>query len=684
MRKLKLKRVSEIIGEDYKNWKQGDVIKIDAQTGTGKTYFINSVLAKAYPNKKILYICNRINLKRQIKLELIKDNGSEFENLKLKNAKFQEYHKNKGTTKMVKNISVLEQFDLIEVIENITVLSYQTLSDQIIKKRFYNSNDSSNDKFNFNSYDYIIFDECHYLYSDATFNNKTNFIFEEIFNKPSRAIKIFLSATIEDLEPHIENIFNTDNQKDTYNLDKIRKNLHDKSYSTNRDYSYLDIKYFKTLDTIIQKIQDDNSSNKWLIFVSRIKDASYLKKNLKKIKTSIIKQGTKSKELESIISQSKFNSKVLIATKVLDNGINIKDENVKNIVIMALDKTTFLQELGRVRVDIDNPYRINLFIPMKNQKTFTNLYFRNYLPRINQLKIFNNEFGNEYSNNVIKKFEKNYFTSNISKKPKNFTRIFNIEFKNVYDDLFYLKKVYYTSDAFFDDEKEEYIYSKENYNFSRWTLNRTGTKKLIIDFEFASFMAEKFDIEGDFAFIKEQLSWLELSHTFNENNLLDGISNLDINFTIEEKISELENFLINNLTIDKKDKKKLEEEKKKKLSQMIIELKSINKKNPYKSNICQVKTVNDFLASNPYKKLHYSIIPHRVCKNIENSKSKNYYYWEIVTKHIRRKGFFKMKKRIFFKFKWNRDTNKLIFSKIKFKIIKNKLGHKTLGHKTLE
>ncbi|HFH0132188.1 TPA: DEAD/DEAH box helicase family protein, partial [Clostridioides difficile] len=275
MRKLKLKRVSEIIGEDYKNWEQGDVIKIDAQTGTGKTYFINSVLAKTYPNKKILYICNRTNLKRQIKLELIKDNGSEFENLKLKNAKFQEYHKNKGTTKMVKNISVLEQFDLIEVIENITVLSYQTLSDQIIKKRFYNSNDSSNDKFNFNSYDYIIFDECHYLYSDATFNNKTNFIFEEIFNKPSRAIKIFLSATIEDLKPHIENIFNTDNQKDIYNLDKVRKNLHDKSYSTNRDYSYLDIKYFKTLDTIIQKIQDDNSSNKWLIFVSRIKDASY-------------------------------------------------------------------------------------------------------------------------------------------------------------------------------------------------------------------------------------------------------------------------------------------------------------------------------------------------------------------------------------------------------------------------
>ncbi|HBG8358175.1 DEAD/DEAH box helicase family protein [Clostridioides difficile] len=643
MEKLKLKRVSEIIGEDYKKWIKGDIILIDGQTGTGKTYFINSVLAKAYPNKKILYICNRTNLKRQIKLELIKklthdsENSEKvFEDLKLENKKFQEYHnkKNEDTFKMGKNISVLEQFDLIEIIENITVLSYQTLANEIIKNRFYNSNDSFNDKFNFNSYDYLIFDECHYLYSDATFNNKTNFIFEEIFNKPSEAIKIFMSATPEDLEPHIENIFNTDNQKDTYNLDKIRKNLHDKSYSTNRDYSYLDIRYFKTLDTLVQKIQDDNSSNKWLIFVSRIIDANYLKKNLKKIKTSIIKQGTKSKELESIISQSKFNSKVLIATKVLDNGINIKDENVKNIVIMALDKTTFLQELGRVRVNIDNPYKINLFIPMKNKKTFINLFFRNYLPRINQLKIFNDEFGDEYSSDVIKTFENNSFTS---KKPKNFTRIFNIEFKNVYDDLFYLEKMFYDNEIVgFDEEKRENIYSKEKYNFSRWKLNRTGTKKLIIDFEFASFMAEKFDIEGDFAFIKEQLCWLELSHTFNENNLLDGISNLDINFTIEEKISELENFLINNLTIDKKNKNKLEEEKKKKLSQMINELKSINNKNSYKSTTCQVKTVNDFLASNPYKKLHYSIIPHRVCKNLkakngESSKSKNYTYWEVVT-----------------------------------------------------
>lgn len=622
MEKLKLKKVSDIIREDYKKWTQGDVVLIDAQTGTGKTYFINSVLAKTYPNKKILYICNRIHLKSQIKKDLLENflkiNPKDgLKTIKEVNKKF---NKSISDNKIVNQKDfAFENIDLIDTIGNIKIQSYQSLSNVIINNRFFNENEYFNSYFS--SYDYIVFDECHYLYSDATFNNKTNFIFEEIFFRISNAVKIFMSATLEDLKPHIDNIFNTANQKDTYNLNVISEILHYKFYSTNRDYSYLDIRYFKTLDTLIQKIQDDNSSNKWIIFVSNLKDAKYLKENLKKIKTVIVKQGTKNKEVDSIINESKFNSKVLISTKVLDNGINIKDENVKNIVIMALDKTTFLQELGRVRVNIDTPYKINLFIPMKSQKTFITLKNKVYIPKKKQKELFTYEH-------------------------EKFTRIYNIEFNKLHSDLFFLNKSYSTKKIIWYDNKPVYkikgydsyhnpVYNYDNYSI--WTLNPIGCKKLDIDSKFTDYIIEKFDIEGDFAFIKEQLSWLDLSHTFDENNLLDGINNLDTNFNIEEKISELENFLINNLTIDKKNKKKLEEDKKKKLSQMINELKSINNKNSYKSTTCQVKTVNDFLASNPYKKLNYSIISHRVCKNFkskngESPKSKNYTYWEVVTK----------------------------------------------------
>ena len=36
--------VSDIIGEDYKNWKPGDRILISTGTGSGKTWFVLRVL----------------------------------------------------------------------------------------------------------------------------------------------------------------------------------------------------------------------------------------------------------------------------------------------------------------------------------------------------------------------------------------------------------------------------------------------------------------------------------------------------------------------------------------------------------------------------------------------------------------------------------------------------------------
>ena len=54
--------------------------------------------------------------------------------------------------------------------------------------------------------------------------------------------------------------------------------------------------------------------------------------------------------------------KVLITTSVLDNGFSIEDDNVKNIVICTDDKTEFLQELGRKRINKDKGETVNLYI----------------------------------------------------------------------------------------------------------------------------------------------------------------------------------------------------------------------------------------------------------------------------------------------------------------------------------
>lgn len=66
------KYVQDIIGQAYKEWKKGDNILINCGTGQGKTYFVKNIL-KDYckqNNLKILYLCNRTNLKKQVKNDI--------------------------------------------------------------------------------------------------------------------------------------------------------------------------------------------------------------------------------------------------------------------------------------------------------------------------------------------------------------------------------------------------------------------------------------------------------------------------------------------------------------------------------------------------------------------------------------------------------------------------------------
>jgi Rad3-related DNA helicase len=72
-KELDLKWVKYIIGEHYKSWKPADVIIIESQTGTGKTCFVQNILIPYISSykKKLLFVCNRTNLKRQIKKDLL-------------------------------------------------------------------------------------------------------------------------------------------------------------------------------------------------------------------------------------------------------------------------------------------------------------------------------------------------------------------------------------------------------------------------------------------------------------------------------------------------------------------------------------------------------------------------------------------------------------------------------------
>lgn len=85
MVKLNLKWISDVIGENYKHWKDGDIVKIQAQTGTGKTRFIigdknnRGLVDNMNCFEKMIYICNRTELKRQVKLDLLRKYNKKIE-----------------------------------------------------------------------------------------------------------------------------------------------------------------------------------------------------------------------------------------------------------------------------------------------------------------------------------------------------------------------------------------------------------------------------------------------------------------------------------------------------------------------------------------------------------------------------------------------------------------------------
>ncbi|GBF32260.1 hypothetical protein DCCM_0453 [Desulfocucumis palustris] len=499
-KRLNLKWVAETIGDEYKNWRKGDIVLLNAQTGTGKTWFIENVLLDYIEDyKNVLLVSNRTNLKRQIKKDLL-----EKYNLEIPES--------------------LEELDKITKIYNVVITSYHAIQDSELDKD-YNVAEFKGD---LNFYDYIVLDEAHYILSDGSFNNKTRIVLDELIRDYHRqTIKIFISATMDEIKKPIYNY-----------VDKIigkKPKIH--NYTTGIDYSYVNTNYFRDLDSIIATIKNDTTNDKWLVFVSKIDDAKEIEKELGQDKCTIIKSGTKSEELTSIINNSKFESKVLIATKTLDNGINIKDDQLKNIVIMAWDKITFVQMLGRKRIEIENAQQINLYIMTRYKKSFSQKII-NYNKKLDEVELYKNnenEFNRKYDNDLWK-IGKNL------------------------NELFYR--------------------SQKNGN---WKLNKGGYYRLIKDIKFAAYMVNKFEEEGEFAFITEQLSWLELGYTFDEMNLIEDV-------VLNEDVMKLEDYLESIIG------KKLFGDEQQKLSDLIIgELITVKNKIDYRTKKIKPSTLESIL-----------------------------------------------------------------------------------------
>jgi len=442
--KLNINFVSDIIGDDYKDLKKGDVVIIDSQTGTGKNYFVENFLIPWISPKKLLYISNRTNLKREIKIRLLNEYGIEIPR----------------TPEGEVDLDKLDK--KIKTIGNVTVSSYHALQHSSLNVMY------KGKYFDLSKYDCIVLDECHFPLTDSGFNNLCYLTYSRLFTKQySNIIKVFMSGTMEEIREDI-----IEYAKEANKTPKI--------YETGRDYSYVKPKYFKHYgytDTITNLIKNDTSDEKWLIFISNLNQAKKILDGLGEDKCSIVKSGSKSDELTSILTENHFKKKVLIATKALDNGISIKDDLLTNIVILAWDKTSLIQMLGRKRIKIDEAQLVNLYISTRSKGAFKQL-LRKYDAKQKDLDLFNLEDDNKNS----------------------FNKKYDHKLSKISDDLFYK-----------DSETNEFM------------INPIGEFRLHKDMKFSERMVEGFIADKDFAYIYEQLSWLELSDTFDESNLIGEV-----------------------------------------------------------------------------------------------------------------------------------------------------------------
>jgi hypothetical protein len=190
-------------------------------------------------------------------------------------------------------------------------------------------------------FDIVVMDEAHYLFLDSAFNRNTDVLLS-LLKMRHDAITIMITATPEVVLSH----------SDRY----------DYIYDFPRDYSYIKDIYFFESDETVQRILNEVPDNeKAIVFCSDA--ASAFEMSIDTPSSAFVCSdgnqtlGRKSskKTITEIVEHGKFSCKVLFATKVLDNGINIVDDAVKHMIIDMMNPADFLQCLGRKRiVDAEN------------------------------------------------------------------------------------------------------------------------------------------------------------------------------------------------------------------------------------------------------------------------------------------------------------------------------------------
>jgi hypothetical protein len=285
-----------MIKEEFKEWNEGDIVLIGTGTGSGKSFFIRNQLS-AYADEveeEILILFNRKKLHEQNKEHIRKDNNY-----------------------------------------RIHTATYQEIEQTIIH----------NGSYDFSSYKYIVCDECHYFTDDSGFNHNSDISFNAIMNQVNK-VKIFMSATGGSLFAFI---------KENQSTQKIWNYRHKKSYK------HINSLYFYREVEAVQRFIETRfkgEENKIIWFCKSVKKAAQLH-SMYPDSYFLCSESDKNKRYLKLMDENTFieqedkitfDRKFLFTTKVLDNGFDLKDDQIKLIICDEFDINTMIQCLGRKRI----------------------------------------------------------------------------------------------------------------------------------------------------------------------------------------------------------------------------------------------------------------------------------------------------------------------------------------------
>lgn len=332
-------RITELVKENFKNWRSGTRIIFDAGVNSGKTYFIlNILLPWAYQKHwKILYLCNRVPLRNEIQRE-VERLGKTAEKVG---------HWNHNLRQIVYESRVENKYK-----DTIRVETYQWM------EAFCKANPEGAMDY-LKSFRYIVADEYHYLLTDATINKYIDFSYVTLNELTKYRPVIFMSATAH---PFFH--------RWRYETNEV---LPENYYHIPSDYSYVERAVFYWTDAEeIRIIRQEARRGKVLIFVDQIAHMNKLVRELEdefagEIATACSPYRPEAKDcdgLEEVLQDEKLCKRITIVTTVFYNGVNIKDPELTCIISRLWDPIVNAQILGRKR-------------PVSKQDTCA-VYFKGY------------------------------------------------------------------------------------------------------------------------------------------------------------------------------------------------------------------------------------------------------------------------------------------------------------------